>query len=188
MGFFSKEIYERKTEWAARRMKSNSRIKSLSKEQHDTLSWLCSLRHDVHSSWEDMWNSETADGVRLWEEYEKINDKLCECGLSAIMSLPDISEIPTNADYWCVLTDEDRDRWDLRADVVNKQIEIEELERGSQYKPLHHSGSTIWREESGEYGVFADKMESINTAIENYLEEIDRKHGTSYCPSGYTRL
>ena len=188
MGFFSKEIYERKAAWAARRMEKNSRIKALTEEQHDTLAWLCSLRHDIHSNWVNMWSSESDEGIDLWEKYERINEKLSECGLSAILNLPDDSEIPTEADYWCVLTDKERDEWDMRADIVNKQIEIEEQESGTRYKSLRHNGPTIWREESGKYEEFIDKMESINTAIENYLEEIDRKHGTSYCPSGHTRL
>ena len=32
------------------------------------------------------------------------------------------------------------------------------------------------------------RASEINSAIEGYLLEIDKQHGTSYCPSGYTRL
>ena len=37
MAFFSKEVYERKAEWAARRAARNEDITTLSKEQHDAL-------------------------------------------------------------------------------------------------------------------------------------------------------
>lgn len=34
----------------------------------------------------------------------------------------------------------------------------------------------------------ADYMERINGKIENYLADIDKKYGTSYCPTGKSRI
>lgn len=38
------------------------------------------------------------------------------------------------------------------------------------------------------YPVFVEEMDNINKTIENYLEAIDKEHGTKYAPTGKTRL
>lgn len=43
-----------------------------------------------------------------------------------------------------------------------------------------------WYEEY--FSVFCDEMEGVNDTIENYLEKIDKEHGTKYAPTGMTRL
>ena len=43
-----------------------------------------------------------------------------------------------------------------------------------------------WYEEN--FFVFGDEMEEINNMIEKYLEDIDKKHGTKYAPTGRARL
>jgi hypothetical protein len=49
MAKFNKEAYERKNRWAECRMEENSRIETLTPEQHETLVWLCWLRHKIHT-------------------------------------------------------------------------------------------------------------------------------------------
>ena len=78
MGVLSKEAYEGKREWAARRMAKNAENENLTEEQHTVLAWLCRFRHEWHTHAERLWSSENQD---LFEEYEQINKKLSEVGL-----------------------------------------------------------------------------------------------------------
>ncbi len=45
-----------------------------------------------------------------------------------------------------------------------------------------------WIDKSGAYENFCDMHNDVNNIIERYLQSIDKKYGTSYCPSGATRL
>ena len=46
----------------------------------------------------------------------------------------------------------------------------------------------MWLLFSDEAKEFNELVEKQNTIVENYLEEIDKKHGTQYKPTGKTRL
>lgn len=85
MGLLDKEAYERKREWAAKRMTENSLIDSLAPEQHEVLSWLCSVRHDVHCNQEAFWYSEYSGHSEYWDYINYIiNDKLKSVNLPCI--------------------------------------------------------------------------------------------------------
>ncbi len=168
MGILPKEAYERKKAWAAKKMIKNAEITALTAEQHETLAWLCGLRHEIHCGWDSMWNVESGDYKRLWGRYDEINNRLSGCGLKVIDSLPDRLFIPDNSDFDYLSPDE-RESWSQKAEENDPD------------------GYRLWMEESGVYFTYLDQMEQINNLIETYLASIDEKHGTDYCPSGATR-
>lgn len=65
-----KEIYERKKEWAARRMADNKEIETLTEEQHELLERLCTFRHDLHTNWDSAFCSGSGD-------YDKYANEIC---------------------------------------------------------------------------------------------------------------
>ncbi len=178
MGILPKEAYERKKAWAARRMIKNAEITTLTAEQHETLAWLCGLRHEIHCGWDSMWNVESGDYNRLWGGYDEINNRLSGCGLKVIDSLPDRLYIPDSMSFDYLLSDEEKMSWDQRAEKFNHD------NPNSLYK---HTGYSLWMEESGDYSTYLDQMNRINYLIETYLASIDEEHGTDYRPSGATR-
>ena len=147
MGIISRDGYDRKREYAARKMEENMLIGTLTETQHDALAWLCSLRHEMHTNQHHLFLSETAEYSEIWTKYDAINGKLTDCGLDTI-ELPDGTDIP--CDFDC---DDDSD------------FDYEET-----------------------YGEFVKIMEDINNRIEAYLHDIDKKHGTDYCPTGKSRV
>ena len=61
MAFLKKHQYEKRAENAALRMIENSKIKSLTEEQHDALASICRMRHSIHSNKKGVINSEHSD-------------------------------------------------------------------------------------------------------------------------------
>lgn len=93
MGIVSKEGYERKAEYAARRMEENKKIKSLTEEEHDMLAELCSLRHKIHTSIERLWVEDTE---HLLEQLFEFNPGT----LPPLKLSMDIADIPSENDYY----------------------------------------------------------------------------------------
>lgn len=147
MGFVSKEGYERKAAYVARKMEENRLVETLTEEQHDVLAWLCNLRHEMHTNQHPLFLNESAEFSEIWQKYEEIYDKLTDCGLDTI-------ELPASEDIPC--------DFDLE---IDSDFDYEET-----------------------YGDFVKIMEDINNRIEVYLHDIDKKHGTEYCPTGATRI
>ena len=90
MAYLSKEAYENKREWAAKRMSKNAEIKTLTTLQHETMAWLCQIRHELHTHQDGIFNTGSADFNRFtnliessWGEGE-INERLREAGLAPI--------------------------------------------------------------------------------------------------------
>lgn len=175
MGILSKEAYERKAAWADRRMRENAEnCDSLTEEQHEKLAELCALRHELHISHEDVWIGETETA------FDRLDD-CCGGGLLSELSgvgLPPLKfpfpaeDIPLETDYYNVLSEDERDEWDRKAEEIDENM----------------TGVDLWREESGECSKCFDMLEQCNDVIEKYLAAIDKKHGTNYCPSGVSRI
>lgn len=127
-----------------------------------------------------MWNRNAAD---LLNEFSDCNDynmsyKLKEAGLPELKLLISY-DMPGEEDYYGLLSDEEREEWERKADKFND-------ENPKAFFP--HEGYTLWREESWEYRTFYDICEKQNDIIEKYLREIDEKYGTDYCPTGIARF
>lgn len=182
MGDSKKEMYERKAAYAERRMRENAENENLTEEQHDVLAWLCSVRHNFHCNYSDLFNSEGDHD--FFDPFDnscgecEVNQKLEEVGLPKIPFNYDTADIPNEDDYYYVLDDEEKEDWEKKAEEWNR-------EHPSQ---IFHDGFSIWKENSGSYDEFSDIMDGINNAVEDYLIGIDKKYGTTYCPSGMSRI
>jgi len=86
MGILSKEAYEGKREWAARKQaRIAEECTALTPEQHEALAWLCERRHFFHCNMEDLFISESVEGQECFKLVDhQINDCLTEVGLPAI--------------------------------------------------------------------------------------------------------
>jgi hypothetical protein len=175
MAYFTKEVYQRKAEWAARKMHEQSKIKTLTEEQHDTLTWLCDYRHEFHCNYEHLFISDQSDMC----EYnpDEINKRLLECNLPAIEGLPDPGDLPWDLDF-DLLSHEEQEDWERKAAEFNS----------SGHHKFSHSGFTLWKEDSGVYDEFCEIMEKINDTIEDYLAQVDCFYGTEYCPTQNARM
>lgn len=163
-----KKELERRKEWAAyHHNKMKEEHDSLTDEQHDALSELCSLRHTIHTASEKLFSTESQE----WEALEKflpdepdnIFDKFREVGIPLDFSPIDPVTLPNSDDYYYVLTETEKEEWE---------------EKG---------GYDAWREESGVFDEFSERMEELNENIEKFLRKIDAEHGTKYAPSGKYR-
>ena len=144
-------------------MRENSEVETLTEEQHEALQELARIRHEIHSSWETMWNDEASDNPRLWNYIESgIDEMLTEAELPTIEFNYEPGDIPTAEDYYIFLTEEEQEEYD--------------------------NDSWKWREESGAFDEFADFLSEVNNKIEDYLRNIDKEYGTHYAPTGFARL
>jgi hypothetical protein len=167
MARLSKEAYEGKREWAARRMNSNTKTgaeSGLTEAQADALAELCSARHSLHSGRK----SAIMTGSNV-QEIVQCNDNLSEAGLPGIPGVP----FGYHEDY-------------LDIDNVNELQEIGQDAEGHKVPSSSNPDYESWLDETCER--ISAELEELNTRIEHYLADIDEKYGTNYNPSGATRL
>ena len=174
MAILSKGAYERKQAWADRRMDENRKAETLTEVQHDALAWLCSYRHELHCNHERLFSAEFSG------EYdpEKINDRLREAGLPEFEDLPNPEDIPSDMDYFELMSDEEREEWERKADEFNKD---------NPDSTMQYNGFSYWIEMSYEHANFINLMNEANDAIECYLAEIDNEHGTNFSVYGIAK-
>ena len=181
MGVLDKQAYEGKREWAARRAAGNrENCSTLTEEQHDVLEWICTIRHDMHTSKESIWDG-NLEALRPFDNscgIPEIESRIKEAGLPEFCMGFDYVELVTADDYHNVISDSERDKWEEKAEEYNS----------SHPDGMWHCGASMWKEESGEYEKFLNDLEFLNESIEKYLKTIDEKHGTNYAPTGYTRI
>ena len=82
MAYLDKEAYERKNEYAAKRMIKNSLVETLTPKQHEVLASICQMRHKIHTHQEALFFSESSEHTLFWAwiDYE-INAMLSEVNL-----------------------------------------------------------------------------------------------------------
>lgn len=161
--FSVKDKYLRKREWAARKHAANKEVgmsNGLSEKQADLLERLASLRHELHTS-QDSYIHGNSD---ILKKLVNVNSKLNEVGLS-------MDFIPTDrSDYI------DIDNIDIlkELDWDNEIPESDSVEYEDWYADTYHRI----------YG----ELEELNRNIESFLREIDKRYGTEYAPTGFTRF
>ena len=166
MAYLDNNAYDRKREWAAKRMSGNRKVDTLTEEQHDLLEELCRFRHELHTSWEDAFNTNSpsfgyfADNISIYSVGNSGEELPCRIE-AAFGKKP----------YYA------RDYYDL-----NEAIDILREEGIDSDHPDYNSELNELKEQAFE--VFA----TINDEIEAFLCEIDKEYGTNYCPSGATRI
>lgn len=157
-----KEIYARKAEWAAKRHAKNSatgQLNGMSEDLTEAIERLCSLRHELHTSEKSIFLRE-ADTL---SQLVKINHTLAELGHVMTFIPSDVS------DYIDIDSD----------DVVYFYAEEEGIEVGTdEFMEFYEE----------HYTRVVGELNDLNNKIEGYLRDIDNRYGTSYCPTGYTRL
>ena len=165
MAKLSKEVYERKNEWAARRMERNSKIESLTEEQHEFLAELCSFRHFLHTNKKRAFLSESSESREISDEISVWGEQSL-CGRCFDL----FGEYPFEPiDY----PDDNREGWGYFFEDFDPNKDYDDKTREDWYFKA--------------YDMATDMFEQINTEIETFLEKIDEKYGTDYCPSGISR-
>ena len=159
----SKDAYDRKREWAARRMANNADIgqaNGLTEEQTDLLEKLASLRHELHTS-QDSYISGNSD---ILDRLVALNERMAENDIA-------MPFIPTDtSDY---------------IDIDNIDI-LKELDWDNEIPESDTEEYQDWYDET--YNRIYGELEDLNRQIESFLGGIDERYGTSYRPSGYTRF
>lgn len=154
MAYLSKEAYERKQAYADRRMRENREIETLTEEQHDVLSWLCSIRHKIHSmNTEHLFCSQSSD----YDNWRYIDTFYYDNEIMTELNSVNLPKWEWNFDSSSVTTDADED------------INIDEVWNDAIYE-------------------ISGIIERWNESIEDYLRKIDEQYGTSYCPTGRSRI
>lgn len=162
MSYLNKEQYEYRRQAAVARNTKNESIaveNGMTEQQADLITRLCSLRHELHCSMDDIVkfgnsNSDIRGRFAFFEERAE------EIGL------PELGVSDCLAD----LDDMDGLIYDYGEDV-----------------PEDHDSDEFkeWYDE--EYSRIYNELSNIHDSIEQYLKEIDEKYKTSYCPTGALR-
>ena len=125
MAKVSKEGYEAKANYVEKKMKENAQIKTLSEEQHNVLSWLCKVRHIIHTNQKSFFVTESATSGEIYQYIdEEVNYRLESCKLPKIRWSVDSFDLVTDFDYY-ELDEEER-----TTEVYNELLErcIDQLE------------------------------------------------------------
>ncbi|MFA5068076.1 MAG: hypothetical protein WC466_08610 [Candidatus Izemoplasmatales bacterium] len=156
--YHSKDVYDKKREYAARKMAKNKDIDTMTDEQHDAVANLCSIRHELHTN---MHNVAISDDQNIKKKIVLANIQLRES------DLPHMSFVPLDEiDY---------------IDIDS----IEDLKLMGE-NPENDEEKNEWYTEN--YYRISNELSELNSNIEKYLKQIDEKYGTSYCPTGLSRV
>jgi len=161
-----KRQYEQRAFSASKRMAENAKNDSLTSEQHEVIASLCSYRHNLHSSMDRICQNDE-NGQK--NELIRINSLLKEVGLTPM----DFCGYNPGEDFI--------DIDDMQESIFFAKEDgtyIDEDEHPQEYQD--------WYDDT--YHEIMQKLEDLNTNIENYLSEIDKKYNTSYCPTGALRI
>lgn len=169
MARLSKDARQGKKEWADRRMADNARIETLTKEQHEILEWLCSVRHEMHKNQDEFFNAESSS--KFWEMVDSSLDSE-EINIDFKLKSSGLEEIGLNVRCINYLNNYDYDEEINEADF--KTYEEYDQARIDAYADAFDDVCKMASE--------------VNNQIESYLLKIDKEHGTDYCPAGIQRL
>jgi hypothetical protein len=162
MAYLNKEQYKYRREAAAARNVKNESIavdNGMTEQQADLISRLCSLRHELHCSMEDIVKgNDVAEDIR--ERFASLEDKMGESGLSEL-----------GVSGWL----EDLDDMDGLIYYYGEDV------------PEDHDSDEFKEWYNNEYKRVYDELSELHDSIEKYLKEIDEKYKTSFWPTGALR-
>lgn len=147
MAYFSKEVYFRKREWAARKQQEQRVVTALTEKQQDALAELCSIRHELHCNQEGFFYNENPEFKWIWEALPnwsdggQINESLAGAGLPIITWSHTIWDFPVDS-AWEAGSDEWDDAFftamemaeDINSDIENYLRNIDD-QYGTEYAP-----------------------------------------------------
>lgn len=162
MAYLNKEQYEYRREAAAARNAKNESVaveNGMTEQQADLISRLCSLRHELHCSMDDIVKGN--DGARdICKAFASLEDKMEKSGLPEFGvsgQLEDMDDMDGLTYYYGEDVPEDHD--------------------SDEFKEWYNR----------EYKRVYDELSELHDSIEKYLKEIDEKYKTSFCPTGALR-
>lgn len=165
-----KEMFEHKAAYAENKARENIQIATengMSEEQAYAIADICKYRHDIHMT----------DGKSIYVGNDHISEYISNIEtLIADTDLPFIQwSVDAESDW---MLDSDYEYGALDSDLVAEAQEEADREGKELSEVLF------------EYGVEYNTktIDAINKDIENWLMTIDEKYGTSFCPTGFSRL
>lgn len=163
MAYLNKEQYAYRRESAARRNADNEAVAvehGMTEAQAGLISDLCRLRHELHTNMDRVTRSDS--NLCIKAQLVAANAAIKESGLTPVPCIP-----TGEGDY----------------------IDIDDLDELQEIEDWPDSGTDEWQEKwDEEYSRIYDELEQLNSDIDKYLAEIDRKYGTAWCPSGALRI
>lgn len=176
------EIYEAKERYAQYKADHNAVIaetNGMTEEQIEALTEICHIRHEIHCCDRmKMFNDESIESSRWSDAPDRITSLISEANLPSISWSRDYSMTPSTFDYFNVLTEDEREQWEERADQIT-------AETGGR---IRHTGLSAYIEEGEDFKAYIEDVEEFNSDIEKYLAEIDKNYGTEFCPTGWARM
>ena len=163
MAYLSKEQYEYRRESAAIRNARNERIaieNGMSEQQASLITELCSLRHELHCNIDTCADS-SENGILA--KIDKLNERIRESGLEGVSFSADFGEV-------AMIDDIDG--------LVDYADDIPEDHDGEEYLAWYYENKSR----------IVSELLQANNEIELYLADIDKKYGTSFCPTGALRI
>lgn len=161
MAYLNKAQYDYRRESAAARNLNNEEIaveNGMTEYQAELISELCAVRHKFHCNIDSIVKSAENDSMSDIVEIEK---SINESGLPEL-------------------------------DIVSRLLDIDDLD-GLIYEygddvPEDHDSQEFQDWYDDNYARISSELEGINKNIEKYLAMIDKKYGTSWCPTGALRV
>jgi len=169
-------LFEAKQRYADNRNKQNSKITTLTEEQHSALSNLARVRHEFHSQIDRMVKNSDVFGKN---ETNLIiaNIELQKSGLKKIPFIPIVDEI----DIGYTSIDDNISALDVLIET-GEGLDGEEMPNEEENEVAYRE----WYEDN--YHKIYEALDVWNEKIETYLKNIDKDHGTTYAPTGHARL
>lgn len=161
MAYLNKQQYGYRRESAAARNLNNEDIavqKGMTSDQASLISKLCAIRHEFHCNIDRIVKSAENDSMSDIVEIEK---SINESGLPEL-------------------------------DIVSRLLDIDDLD-GLVYEygedvPEDHDSEEFQNWYDDNYARIYSELEEVNKSIEKYLANIDNQNGTSWCPTGHSRI
>ena len=163
MAHISKKQYEYRKEAAAKRSATNEEIAvkhGMTEHQAQLISRLCSLRHELHTNMGQVTINDS--NIQIKPQLVDLAREIDEA------ELPQVPCIPiADGDY----------------------IDIDDIDELFESVKWPTYGTQEWQDKyDAEYTRIYGELEQLNKEIEEYLAEIDKEFGTSWCPTGSLRV
>lgn len=145
MAKLTKEQYQKRNENAVHKHEKNKKITTLIEKQHKIIAEVCTMRHKIHSSDDELYNTESlfSNEATIW--LEEINLRLINAGLTKIENIPHVEDIPSTEDKYHGIIEEEEEEENIEnfytiMEELNNSIEqwlrIIDNEHETNYCPI----------------------------------------------------